>query len=227
MSENCCDRCCACIFSRACCCCSDKKRIVPVAGETTTVIVPDYANRNAHVIEEHLPLPRHDEGCCTNFFNRFRCLCCRKRVLVDLIKRTDISTGQQAQRMITISIDYSKYSHLESASNARLLSRQEQEAYYRERFEPDTKLEFYLINDTEFDPSNFELKRQQAEGLCRTVMHLKAMTGNYPSENELDSILDQPLQRTYGDPYIEPKLQLPSNQQAQLQLPSFQPRAIE
>jgi hypothetical protein len=216
ISENCCDRCCARLFSHCCCCCSDERRIAPAAGETTTVIIPDDANRNAHVIEEHLPLPQHDEGWCSTFFNRFRCWCCRKRMLVDLIKRKDVSMEKQAQRIVTISIEYSKYSNPGSVSTARLLSRQEQEAYYKERFEPDTKLEFYLINDAEFDPSNFELKQQQAEGLCRTVMHLKAMTGNYPFENELGSILDQPLQRTYGDPYIEPKLQLPSNRQTQL-----------
>ena len=219
MGENCCDRC--------CCCCSDENKIIPVARDTTTIIVSEDSNRDAHVVEEHLPLPEDDGGCCTNFFNRFRCWCCRKNVLVDLIKRTNISMEQQAQRMITVSIEYSKYSNLDSSSNARLLSREEQEAYYRRRFDPDTKLEFYLINDTEFDPKNFEIKRQQAEGLCRTVMQLKAMAGDYPSENELDSILDQPYRRTLGDPYIEPKLQLPLAQQTQLPLPLFQPRAIE
>ena len=73
-----------------------------------------------------------------------------------------------------------------------------------------------MINDTEFDPGNFETKRQQAEALCRTVMHLKGMAGDYPSETELDSILDQPLRRTFGDLYNEPKLQLTLNEQAQL-----------
>ena len=70
MSENCFDRCCARLFRCCCCCCfccSDENKIVPVGRETTTVIVPDDSNRNAHLIEEHLPLPKDDGGCCANF----------------------------------------------------------------------------------------------------------------------------------------------------------------
>ena len=51
-------------------------------------------------------------------------------------------------------------------------------------------------------------------------MQLKAMPGKYPSESELESILDQPLRRTYGDLYIEPTLKLPLEHPAQRQLTS-------
>ena len=159
MSENCCDRCCAPLLPFCCCCMEKEKKVAPMARETTTIVIDQDPNRDAHFIEEHLPLPKNDEGCCTNFLDRFRCWCCRKKVLVDLIKRTNTSTQEQAQRVIKVSIDYSKYSNPDSATNARLLSREDQEAYYKRRFQPDTELEFYLVNDTEFDPRNFQIKR--------------------------------------------------------------------
>lgn len=200
-----------------------------MAQETTTVMVAGDSNRNTRVIEEHLSVPERGRGCCAKFFNHFRCWCCREQVLVDLVKRKNISIERRVQRMVKISIDYSKYSNPDSASHARLLGSKEPEAYYKKQFEPHTKLEFYLINDIDFDLTTFGIKRQQAEALCRTVMHLKSMRGNYPSENELDKILDQPLQRTHGNLYHEPKLlQLSLSQQTQVPpVSSVEPRAIE
>jgi len=162
-------------------------------------------NRITNFVEEHLPVPKEKESCC----DRFRCWCCRKKKLVDLIKRTNTVAERQAQRVITITIEYSKYSHLDSASNARLLSREDQVAYYKEKFEPVPPLKFYLVNNTEFDLRNFEQNRKQAETLCRTVMQLKGMIDHYPSDNELDNILDQSHMRRFGDEYDEPILQFP------------------
>ena len=226
-SENCCDRCCASILPVCCCCCIKEERVVPVGKENTTIVVDQDPTQNSHINEEPLPLPKTDADCCTNFLDRFRCWCCRKKVLVRLIKRTNTLTEQQAQRVIKVSIVYSKYSNPDSASNARLLKPEEQGAYHKKRFEPDVELEFYLVNNTEFDQKNFEIKQKQAEDLCRTVMHLKAMTGKYPSETELDSIIDQLPRRVFGDSFVEPTLQLSVDHQAQQEIASSRVREIE
>ncbi|CAF4440250.1 unnamed protein product, partial [Adineta steineri] len=116
-----------------------------------------------------------------------------------------------AERVITMTIQYSKYSNLDTASHTRLLSNQDRLEYFKAKFQPDAELEFYLINDTEFEPMNFDVKKNEAEVLCRTVMQLKGMKNRYPSADELDKILDQPQQRIFGTIFHEPILQLPSN----------------
>ena len=222
-SSNCCDSCCAVLCGFCCCCCCAETKIKPVVKDTTTIVFDQDPNQSTNYVVEHLPIPKDNDGCCSNLLNCFRCWCCRKTVLVDLIKRTNTVVEQEAKRVITVSLTYSKYSHPDSASNARVMSHEDQEAYYKKRFQPDTELEFYLVNDTEAHSDNFSIKRQQAESLCRTIMHLKAMQiGGYPSETELDSILDQPIRRTYGDVYNEPKLQISLNRQNQPQLTSSQ-----
>ena len=217
-SENCCDTCYAgllgcCRKTRdyLCCCCQKEKKVAPLVVSTITVFTDKNPNRITGSKIEHITPPEEKEDCCTRCCNPFRCWCCRKKKLVDIIKRTDTVAEQRARRVMTISIDYSKYSNLDSASNARLLSTEQQLAYYKDNFKPDTKLKFYLVNNTEVDSSNFELKKKQAETLCRTVMQLKAMRNFYPSEDELEKILDQSLKRTFGDIFYEPVLQLSLN----------------
>jgi hypothetical protein len=242
-SENCCDRCCAgllkcCRKTRDCCCscCQKETKVDPLVRNTTTIFSDEDPNHSTHFEEEHVPFLEVKEGYCTPCCNIFRCWCCRTKKLVDLIKRTDTKANRRAQRVITITVEYSKYSNLDSATNARLLSNEQQVAYYKEKFQPDTKLKFYLINDTEYDASNFEVKRQQAEVLCKAVMQLKGMRNHYPSETELEKILDQPIKRTFGAVYAESTLQLPFDSSSRTtgredsqiqQLPqSSQPRAI-
>ena len=147
--------------------------------------------------------------------------------LTKLIQTTEILSEEEAERMITVSIEYSMYSNLDSATNARLLSREAQEAYYRDKFQPNTTLRFYLVDNNDSNPRNFEMKREQAEALCRIVMQLKRMETNYPSESDLDKILDQPLKRTYGDLFIEPTLQLQLEANIQQSIPPTKQKAIQ
>jgi hypothetical protein len=214
-SENCCDHCYASLLNCCrktrdclCYCCQKETKIAPYVRNETIIHDAD-PNKFTSYKEEHLPLPEVKENCCTRCCNKFRCWCCRKKMLVDLIKRTNTKAEKQAQRVITITVEYTKYSNPDSASNARLLSEEEQAAYYKRIFQPNTPLKFYLVNNTEFDPRNFELKRKQADVLCLTVMHLKAMKNRYPSEDQLGKILDQSHTTTFGDVFNEPILQLP------------------
>jgi hypothetical protein len=213
-SENCCDRCCAsllncCRKTRDCCCffCRKKSVITPLVT-TTTLISGNDPNRTENYEEEHLPIPKEKKDCCTSCVGPFRCWCCRKKKLVDIIKRTNTVSEREAERVIIITIEYNKYSNLDSATNTRLLSTDEQFAYYKDKFKPDAEMKFCLVNSTEVDPTNFELKREEAKTLCRTVMQLKGMRNHYPSDNELDKILDQAIKRTFGDPFTVPRLEL-------------------
>jgi hypothetical protein len=202
LSENCFDRCCASILR----CCREDTKVAPFVSTNTTIFIGENPNRTTNFVEEHVPLPKEKKEPCDGCCNRFRCWCCRKRKLVDIIKRTNTVAERQAQRVVTVTIEYSKYSNLDSASNARLLSGEQQVAFYKEKFEPDIELKFYLITNTEIDSTNFNEKKKQAETLCRTVMQLKGMRNHYPSETELEKILDLSHQRTFGDIHEEPNL---------------------
>jgi hypothetical protein len=202
LSENCCDSCCDSILS----CCRQKTMKIDPLVRTDIISYVD-PNLSTNILEEKLPIPVEDEGCC----NKCRCWCCRKKKLVELIRRTNTVVEQEAERVITITIEYSKYSNPDTPSNARLLSNEHQAYYYKEKFQPNTILKFYLINNTEFDKKNFDSRRQEAEVLCRTVMQLKGMKNDYPSENDLEKILDQSHKRTFGLIFQEPTLQIPFN----------------
>ncbi|UJR11465.1 hypothetical protein I4U23_015644 [Adineta vaga] len=215
LSENCCDRCCVpfvncCRKTRDCCCCvsHQQTRIAPHV-ENTILRTDIYSN--TFYREENVPLSETQASCCTRLVNRFRCWCCRRNILMKLTKKISTKAERHAERVITMTIEYSKYSHSDTPSNARLLTGQQQADYYFSKFQPHTELKFYLINSKEFDPRNFELKSQQAEILCRTVMQLKGMKDRYPSEHELNDILDQSHQRTFGQIFNEQVLQLTSD----------------
>lgn len=245
IGQNWCDQCCTkvcsccyrldgegcCTVDAACCfccagffgCCREENRIAPVAKDTTIVIFDQQRNQKRQTFDEELPIPRDNGGCC----DCLRCWCCRKKRLTKLVRTTEVLTEQDVGRVITISIEYSKYSNPDSATNVRLQSWEDQAIYYKQICQPRTDLKFNLVDNTETDPKNFEVKRQQAEALCRIVMQLKGMQNNYPSEKELDSILDQPLKRTYGDVYIEAPMQLQFDVKTQQPLSTSRPKAIQ
>lgn len=203
-SENCCDRCCAGLASYG----PKERKVVPLVLDRTTIVVDEDPNRFTDDKEEDMTIPEKKEGCCTRCCNPFRCWCCRKKKLVRLIKRTKTVAEQEAKRVITITIEYIPYSNLDSASNPHILDSEQKLAVYKDQFKTD-KLEFYLVHSKEFDPVKFQPQQEEAEILCRTVMHLKAMRNHYPSENELKVILGPSYKRAFGDKFVEPILQLP------------------
>jgi len=102
-SENCCDRCYASL--RSCCrktrdyccyCCRKETKVAPMVLTTTTVFSGENPNRSTNYVEEHLPVSEEKEDRCTRCGNFFRCWCCRKKKLVDRIKRTNTVAERQA-----------------------------------------------------------------------------------------------------------------------------------
>jgi hypothetical protein len=75
-------------------------------------------NRRVHVKDEPQPLP--EEDCCSCHFDCVRCWCCRRKKLVSLVKRTTTVAEEQAQRVITMTLEYGSYTILETGSNVRV-----------------------------------------------------------------------------------------------------------
>ena len=189
-----------------CCRCPESKKIVPLV--TNTVAIANDPNQNTEVEENVVHVAPPPAGC----FDSCRCCCCRKQILVMRKERKVVKKATEAQRVITMNIEFSKYSNLNTPTHTSLLNNEHQEQYYKKKFdaEAEQKQQFYLVNNTEFDPKNFEIKKQEAEVLSRTVMQLKGMKGHYPSERELEDILNLNYKRAFGDFLIEPTLQSPT-----------------
>ncbi|CAF1374804.1 unnamed protein product [Adineta steineri] len=155
------------------------------------------------------------KGCCS---------CCKDDP--EPQRETTIIEQKSAHRVITIHLQYSKYSNLDTVSNARILSEADRVQFFRDKFQPNTELKFYLVRNTEYDSTNFEQKRMQAENLCRIIMQLKGMNSgipsnnlrihmkdnvavsavpviSYPSPQELQQILNQPYYGIFGDSHQE------------------------
>jgi len=155
------------------------------------------------------------KGCCS---------CFRKTPEPQL--ETTIDEEKNAERVITIHMQYSKYSNLDTLSNARILTEAERMQFFKEMFQPKEELKFYLVKNTEYDSTSFEQKRAQAENLCRVLMQLKGMNSgvssnnlrirtedgkavpaaaviSYPSPEELQELLQPPRSVAFGDPHQE------------------------
>ena len=207
LSENICDRCCMnclrCCDCLARCCdvlkhCCDNVEVAPVVKTSTSIEIISNPYQNVEHHEELLPLPP-EKSSCFDCCDSFRCWCCRKKTLVRLIKRTKKTNQQDAERVITVTIEYLVYSNLDSPSNVRLLNEEEQKEFFKERFQSKQELQFYLTHNRDVDSKHFELRSKEAEALCRSIIQLKAMNSSYPSDNDLDKVLDQVHRRTFGD----------------------------
>ncbi|CAF3581062.1 unnamed protein product [Rotaria sp. Silwood1] len=156
-----------------------------------------------------------EKGCCDG--------CCKKAP--PPVRQTEIVEAKNAQRIITIHLQYSKYSNLDTVSNARILSESDRAQFYKNHFRPNEELNFYLVRNAEYDSANFDQKTAQAENLCRIIMQLKGINGGvtassvhpptkenvvvsaastcYPSPQELQQILNQPSFGIFGDVHQE------------------------
>ncbi|CAF3052041.1 unnamed protein product [Rotaria socialis] len=228
-SENCCDRCCRSLCNcSSCCrslcscgsCCKRAPKIAPIITSSETITRETDRHRHSNVRVEDLPVPKAKSGC----FDCCRCWCCRLKVLTRIIRRTKIVAEEEAKRFVTITIEYLKYSNLDTPTNTRLLSEQDKLAHYKKKFDQEQKIEFFLFTDTEPQPTKFESKIKQAGEFCRAVMGLKGMRGHYPSPSDLkkiigpdennrqDKIIGPSPYRTIGDVYEEPTLNNPVTQ---------------
>jgi hypothetical protein len=112
--------------------------------------------------------------------------------------------NQEAQRYILITIEYIRYSNIDSPSHVRVLPQSDQAAFFNKHFNMDMDpLQFYLLNNNVFEQTDFNLKREQASILCRLVTQLKAMGGHYPDELALERIISNPNILAIGDPVEE------------------------
>ncbi|CAF1492171.1 unnamed protein product, partial [Rotaria sordida] len=156
-----------------------------------------------------------EKGCCGG--------CCKKSP--PPARQTEIVEAKNAQRVITIHLQYSKYSNLDTISNARILPESDRAQFYKSQFRPNEELKFYLVRNAEYDSANFDQRKVQAENLCRIIMQLKGMNsgviGNsvrlltkenvpvpavpicYPSPQELQQILNQQYLGIFGDAHQE------------------------
>ncbi|CAF4532472.1 unnamed protein product [Rotaria sp. Silwood2] len=155
------------------------------------------------------------KGCC--------CSCCKSAP--PPVRQSEIVEAKNAQRVITIHLQYSKYSNLDTVSNARILPESDRAEFYKQQFRPYEQLQFYLVRNAEYDATNFDQKKEQAENLCRIIMQLKGMNGgvtntsvrlvtkedvvvpaaslHYPSPQELQQILNQSYVGIFGDAHQE------------------------
>ncbi|CAF0840286.1 unnamed protein product [Adineta ricciae] len=120
--------------------------------------------------------------------------------------QTEMTTENHVQRMITIHLQYSKHSNLDTVSNARILSGDDRQQFYKDHFQPATEKKFYLVNNIEHDSKDFEQKKLQAESLCRIITQMKGMNVgvpstsiSYPNPQEFQEILSQPHSSVFGD----------------------------
>ena len=156
-----------------------------------------------------------EKGCCGG--------CCKSAPEPE--RQTEIVEAKDAQRVVTIHLQYSRYSNLDTVSNIRILPESDRAQFYKNLFQPSLELKFYLVRNTEYDSANFDVKRAQAENLCRIIMQLKGMIGgavgsslhpstkgnvtesaptnSYPSPQALLQILNQPHFGIFGDIHQE------------------------
>jgi hypothetical protein len=129
--------------------------------------------------------------------------CCRhdskSQVHIEPEKIMTTISGHEAERKILITIEYLRYSNIDTPSHVRVLGTTDQLAYYKEHLFTDT-LKFYLLDNRDLEPEDFDLKRMQASTLCRLVTQLKTMVGHYPDEPTLQMIIGKRDHLAIGDP---------------------------
>lgn len=146
------------------------------------------------------PPPPREESCCHKLF----CCCCcccddtDSRVHVDPGRTVKQVVGQKGEHMIRITVEYIRYNNIDTASHLRVLRTTDAEEYYKEHLHTD-KLEFYLIDNNEFDQTNFNVQRAAGARLCRVVTNLKAMSNQYPDASALQGILNAPEVDAMGE----------------------------
>jgi hypothetical protein len=107
--------------------------------------------------------------------------------------------GQKSDRVILITIEYIRYNNIDTPSYFRALAPTDAAVYYKENLHTDT-LKFYLVNNQDFEQTDFNSKRAQGASLCRLVTQLKAMDGQYPDESTLENIITKHEIQVVGDP---------------------------
>lgn len=181
-------------------CCAKKSSVGPVQTGKTTL------NGKSEVINGEVtdePYQAHKEKCTESCCDCIRCWCCRRTKLLGKFKRKYNKNAAKAARVLTMTIKYFEYNHLQTPSIMDVTNGDVKSKFFTSKFNPEKQTVFNLINQTDFDPKYLEAKMKEAEILCRTVLHLKSMKPNYPTAEELDKLLEQSPRRTFGNPFQE------------------------
>jgi hypothetical protein len=148
------------------------------------------------------PPPPVDFSCCSKmnlWCCKTFCCCCDNQVHVDPVRTIAQIVDEKGERVILITIEYIRYNNINTPSYFNALTTADANVYYRERLHTDI-LKFYVLNNQDFEQTNFDLKRAQGATLCRLVTHLKAMAGQYPDESTLQNIISKQEIQVIGDP---------------------------
>ncbi|UJR07871.1 hypothetical protein I4U23_012153 [Adineta vaga] len=188
-----------------------------LSSEETVIMIPveDVINiyytsdvkRSIKTREHSKRVPVVDQKGC--------CCCCKEAPGSG--RETELIEDKHVQRMITIHLQYSKYSNLHTVSGARIVPESDRTQFYKNHFQPNTEMKFYLLHNMEYNSTNFEQKKEQAENLCRIIMQLKGLSGAgmqekvdnastsifYPSPQDLQQILSQSHYDVFGDIHQE------------------------
>jgi hypothetical protein len=79
------------------------------------------------------------------------------------------------------------------------LSPSDQLDFYKKNFHKEP-LEFYLLENKDFEQADFDFKRMQGSTLCRLVTQLKTMADHYPDEATLEEMISKHDHLAVGDP---------------------------
>lgn len=137
---------------------------------------------------------------------KFQRWCCCKtmnnQVHTDTGQTISQIVDEKGERVILMTIEYIRYNHINSPSYFNVLPNDDAMNFYREHFHQDV-LKFYLLNNHDFDRTNFDVKRAQGATFCRLVTQLKAMVDQYPNDATLETIIRKQEIQAIGDPLQE------------------------
>ena len=162
-------------------------------------------HRNVRLRTPPLPIKL---GCwqrISQWCNKTFCCCCccndsKGQVHHEPEQIITTISNQEAERKILITMEYIRYSNIDTPSHVRVFSPSDQFDFYRRNFHKIEPLEFYLLDNYDFEQADFDFKRMQASTLCRLVTQLKAMIGHYSDEPTLGMIIGKRGNLAVGDP---------------------------
>jgi hypothetical protein len=161
--------------------------------------------KKEHTEQMHARLktpPPHNPSCCKKmsaWCSKTFCCCCNNQVHIDPERTIAQTVDKKGERVILITIEYIRYSNIDTPSYFDALARTDAAVYYKDHLHTDT-LRFYLLNNHDFEQTNFNLKRAQGATFSRLVTQLKAMAEDYPDEPTLEKIISKQEIQVIGDP---------------------------
>ncbi|CAF0755599.1 unnamed protein product [Didymodactylos carnosus] len=188
--ETCCKSLCCCKSLRCCPswrCCNAKVGVI-----NSTRITNVNKKRTVEIEKRMTDVSVAKQDVCCPPLRFWCCKVKNKR----LQREETITKEYEATRAITIIIEHAKYGFPNTLSHVQCMAQDEQEKFYKDKG----------FNSHEFQQTNFQKNKSQAEQLCRIVMQLKSMfktNQTYPNVKQLKEIIDQNYDGLFGDEHHE------------------------